>query len=139
MRGNDMSLIIGLIVAAVIVVGVIVAIAVTKSINEKKYRELESEALKKLNYSNWDFVSYFDESVIVKSRQTLEKYDDIKFFKEDKSKLSRAKKIIKRKKKSKSIYVSFSVITSLKNIRNTIGLQNILMKKSMMQKRIEFV
>ena len=42
MRGNDMSLIIGLIVAAVIVVGVIVAIAVTKSINEKKYRELES-------------------------------------------------------------------------------------------------
>lgn len=93
-----MSLIIGLIVAAVIVVGVIVAIAVTKSINEKKYRELESEALKKLNYSNWDFVSYFDESVIVKSRQTLEKYDDIKFFKEDKSKLSRAKKIIKRKK-----------------------------------------
>ena len=98
MRGNDMSLIIGLIVAAVIVVGVIVAIAVTKSINEKKYRELESEALKKLNYSNWDFVSYFDESVIVKSRQTLEKYDDIKFFKEDKSKLSRAKKIIKRKK-----------------------------------------
>ena len=98
MRGNDMSLIIGLIVAAVIVVGVIVAIAVTKSINEKKYRELESEALKKLNYSNWDFVSYFDESVIVKSRQTLEKYDDVKFFKEDKSKLSRAKKIIKRKK-----------------------------------------
>lgn len=138
MRGNDMSLIIGLIVAAVIVVGVIVAIAVTKSINEKKYRELESEALKKLNYSNWDFVSYFDESVIVKSRQTLEKYDDIKFFKDDKSKLIRAKKIIK-KKKSKSIYASFSVITSLKNIRNTIGLQNILMKKSMMQKRIEFV
>lgn len=93
MRGNDMSLIIGLIVAAVIVVGVIVAIAVTKSINEKKYRELESEALKKLNYSNWDFVSYFDESVIVKSRQTLEKYDDIKFSKRIKASLAEQRKL----------------------------------------------
>ena len=25
----------------------------------------------------WDIISYFDEYVIVKSRQTLEKYDDI--------------------------------------------------------------
>ena len=53
----------------------IIIIAIIKSINEKKYRELEAEVLKKLGFLNWDIVSYIDETVIVKSRQTLEKYD----------------------------------------------------------------
>lgn len=64
----------------------------------RKYRELELNALKDLRFSSWNIVSYFDESVKVKSRQTLEKYDDIKFFKENKEKLAEAEEIIKRKK-----------------------------------------
>ena len=36
-------------------------------------------------------------SSLVKSRQTLEKYDSIKFFKENKEKLTRAENIVKRK------------------------------------------
>ena len=91
----------------IIVIAIIVIIAATKSINEKKYRELEAEVLKKLGFSNWNIVSYIDENVTVKSRQTLEKYDDIKFFKENKEKLVRAQKIIKRKNEVANILSAF--------------------------------
>ena len=75
-----------LLIILLIVASIIVALAIIKSINEKKYRELETEVLKILNFHNWNVASYFDENIIVKSRQTLEKYDDIKFFKENKEK-----------------------------------------------------
>lgn len=91
----------------IIVIAIIVIIAVTKSINEKKYRELEAEVFKKLGFSNWNIVSYIDENVTVKSRQTLEKYDDIKFFKENKEKLVRAQRIIKRKNEVANILSAF--------------------------------
>ena len=61
-----------------VILAVIIAIVTVKSINEKKYRELETEVLKKLGFSNWNVVSYYDEYVTVKSRQSLEKYDDEK-------------------------------------------------------------
>ena len=44
---------------------------------EKEYRQLESDVLRELGLSGWNIISYIDERVIVKSRQTLEKYDDI--------------------------------------------------------------
>ncbi len=91
----------------IIIIAIIVIIAATKSINEKKYRELEAEVLKKLGFSNWNIVSYIDENVTVKSRQTLEKYDDIKFFKENKEKLVRAQRIIKRKNEVANILSAF--------------------------------
>ena len=34
----------------ILIVAIIVVIAITKAINEKKYRELEAEVLKKLNF-----------------------------------------------------------------------------------------
>ena len=64
---------------------------------EEEYRKFESEVLKKLGFSNWSIISYYDEDITVKSRQALEKYDDIKFFKEDKEKLTQADSIIRRK------------------------------------------
>lgn len=51
----------------------------------------------RIYFSNWNIVSYLDEQVIVKSRQTLEKYDAVKFFKENKEKLEHAEMIIARK------------------------------------------
>ncbi len=65
---------------------------------ERKYRELELNALSDLRFPSWNIIPYFEESVQVKSRQTLEKYDDIKFFKENKEKLAEAEEFIKRKK-----------------------------------------
>ena len=73
-----------------VILAVIILIVTVESINEKKYRELESEVLKKLGFPNWNVVSYYDEHVTVKSRQALEKYDDVKFFKENKEELVRA-------------------------------------------------
>lgn len=81
-----------------ILVLVIITIIVTVSIiTEQKYKQLEKQVLKELEFPNWNIISYFDEYVTVKSRQTLEKYDDIKFFKENREKLVRAENIIKRK------------------------------------------
>ncbi|PWM58526.1 MAG: hypothetical protein DBX93_01330 [Oscillospiraceae bacterium] len=75
----------------------IITVLTVNAINEKKYRELEFEVLRELGFSNWCMVSYFDEYVTVKSRQTLEKYDAIKFFKEHNEKLARAQRVIERK------------------------------------------
>ena len=61
---------------------IIFAIAIIENVRKKQYKKLETEILGELGFSNWNIVSYFDESVIVKSHQALEKYDDIKFFKE---------------------------------------------------------
>lgn len=80
-----------------LVIAIIVIIITVKIVTEQKYKQLEAEVLKELGFSNWNIISYFDEYVTVKSRQTLEKYDDIKFFKENREKLVRAENIIKRK------------------------------------------
>lgn len=83
---------------ALIVVVIIVIIAwAIHYVIEEEYRELESEVLKKLGFPNWDIISYSDEYVTVKSRQALDKYDDIKFFKENKDKLEQAEIVMKRK------------------------------------------
>lgn len=74
-----------------------VVVWVVKAIGEKKYRELEIAVLKELGFPNWGVVSYYDEYVAVKSRQALEKYDAIKFFKEHDEKLTQAHRIIERK------------------------------------------
>lgn len=90
-----------------IILVIIMVISIIKCIIEEKYKELESKVLKDLNISSWDIVSYFDENVIVKSRQTLEKYDDIKFFKENNEKLAQAKGVIKRKNNITNILNNF--------------------------------
>lgn len=80
-----------------VVIAIIAIIVVVKLIEKEKYNKLQSEVLKELGFSNWNMISYFDEYIIVKSRQALEKYDDIKFFKENREKLVQAEKVIKRK------------------------------------------
>lgn len=79
----------------VILVVVVIVIAVNSK-REKEYRELEAEVLRKLGFKDWEVVPYIDERVIVKSRQALEKYDDIKFFKENREKLEIVENTIKR-------------------------------------------
>ncbi len=81
----------------ILVLVIIIIIVAVSIILEQKYKQLEKEVLKELGFPNWNIISYFDEYVTVKSRQTLEKYDDIKFFKENREKLVRAENIIKRK------------------------------------------
>lgn len=94
------------LVSTLIIVCCIIVI-VYYIIANKKYKELEEEVLKELGFASWNIVSYFDEHVIVKSRQTLEKYDDIKFFKENKEKLVDAENIIITKDEVASELIGF--------------------------------
>lgn len=86
---------------------IIVVIVVIRLNNKKKYRELEGEVLKELGFENWNIIPYIDEYVKVKSRKALENYDDVKFFKENKEKLTKAENTIKRKEYLSSVLKSF--------------------------------
>lgn len=85
----------------------IILVAAFKIIKAQKYKKLEAEVLSELGFLNWEMISYIDEIITVKSRQTLEKYDDIKFFKEDRERLIHAERIIKRKNEVDKILKNF--------------------------------
>ena len=63
----------------------------------KVYDKLEKSVLQELDYPNWEFVPKADAYVTVKSRQTLDKYDSIRFFKENREKLEEAERILRWK------------------------------------------
>jgi hypothetical protein len=75
----------------------LIAIIVSKKVNKKKYKKFENEVLLFLGIPNWNNISYIDDYVVVKSRQALENYYAIKFFKEDNAKLDLARSIVVRK------------------------------------------
>ena len=81
-------------VLMIVIMGLLIFIIVSNL----KYKELESEVLRKLGFSNWNIVPFLDVRVTVKSRQTLEKYDDIKYFKESREKLSQTENVLRRNK-----------------------------------------
>lgn len=81
----------GFILLAIIVLFVLGAIA------ESKYKKLEAEVLAQLGFQSWEVISFCDAEVTVKSRQALEKYDDIKYFKDNREEFLRAEKTLLRK------------------------------------------
>lgn len=81
-------------VLMIVIMGLLIFIIVSNL----KYKELESEVLRKLGFSNWNIVPFLDVRVTVKSRQTLEKYDDIKYFKESREKLAQTENVLRRNK-----------------------------------------
>lgn len=78
-------------------IALLVAFVAFKIIAKIDYNNMESAVLQELGFKDWNIVPYFDYSVTVKSRQALEKYDDIRFFKENREKLSEANDILKKK------------------------------------------
>lgn len=91
----------------IVFIAIVVAIVAFKIMRKKQYENLEAEALLSLGFSSWNIIPYIDEYVTVKSRQALEKYDDIKFFKENKEKLPRAEAMIQRKSEISSRLTQF--------------------------------
>lgn len=83
----------------IMIILVIIAIEVIKAVKGQQYKKLEKAVLKDLGFSGWNSVPYFDKYITVKSRQRLEKYDTIKFFKENKDMLEKAEKVIEQKKR----------------------------------------
>ena len=74
---------------------------------EAEYKQLEAQVLKILGFSSWKIVEDIDEYVTVKSRQALENYTGIKYFKENKNRLVRAKNILRRKIEIKNTLETF--------------------------------
>ena len=87
-----------------IIMIVIVTIIIIRA---QKYKELEVEVLRELGFANWYSIPYFDAHITVKSRQALEKYDDVKYFKENREKLVSAEDVIKRKNNVATTLKSF--------------------------------
>lgn len=76
------------------IIAIIVIASVKHAINEKKYKKLQGEVLRKLGFQNWQVAPHINEHITVNSRQALDKYDDVKFFKENKDKLAQAENVI---------------------------------------------
>ena len=78
----------------------LLVIVITRAANhtkERKYKKLETEFLAELGVSSWDVFTSEDDIIIVKSRQALENYDEMKFFKEDRERLSEAEDALRKK------------------------------------------
>lgn len=86
---------------------IIIIYKIITTIINNRYKILESEVLNKLGFYSWDKIPYFDEYVTVKSRQTLENYDEIKFFKDNREKLAVAERVIGTKKEQGSVLQKF--------------------------------
>ena len=76
---------------------IVLTVIVVKICMKSAYNKLQKEALNELGFSDWNIISYIDDNVTVKSRQALEKFDDLKYFKENREKLLRAVNVTKRK------------------------------------------
>ena len=86
---------------------VVLAIIILRGILENKYKKFENEVLAELGFSDWNMVSFYDVEVTVKSRQALEKYDDVKYFKENREELTRAYQGIAKKTRVTEILTNF--------------------------------
>lgn len=65
---------------------------------ERQFYQMEAEVLRELGLRSWNAVPYYDKHTTVKSRQALEKYDDIKYFRDNKEMLEVAEKTIEQKR-----------------------------------------
>jgi uncharacterized protein YoxC len=94
---------------------ILMAVIIIPIIIKSEYKKLETAALNKLGFLNWDIICKYDEIVIVKSRQALQKYDKVKYFKEDKDRLEKAEKNIEKKNKVSKQLREFLVNNTLKS------------------------
>lgn len=80
-----------------IVIFVVVPLAKHDKKMNELYQELQTNVQKLLGVSGWNSVPFIDDTVNVKSRQSLDKYDEIKYFKENNYALDKAVKSIENK------------------------------------------
>ena len=105
-----------MLIFLLIVVGVILVINVVETTTrETQYKQLEAEVLNELGFANWEIIAYFDERVIVKSRQTLENYNDVKFFKENRDRFVVVERNIKKKEEIAEFLSKFLAVNIYKN------------------------
>lgn len=100
------------LLVGLLIVGIIVAtVFVFRYLEERERRECEYKAMEEEVFSKLGVsqktIARLDEQVVVKSCQTLERYDEVKFFKEDKTRLARVRRIFDAKKKTIDAFRGF--------------------------------
>lgn len=108
-------------------IALLVAFVAFKIIAKIDYNNMESAVLQELGFKDWNIVPYFDYSVTVKSRQALEKYDDIRFFKENREKLSEANDILKKKADIATLNYLTERLTASKKSKRLIAKNGLLL------------
>lgn len=74
-------------VLPLVLVAVALCVALCFSIESERRRIMERDVLDELGLSSWSDIEYIDFKVGVRSRDALDKYDYIKFFKENEAAL----------------------------------------------------
>lgn len=92
------------IIAALPIIGIYLCV---KSINDSRYKKLEAEVLKELGIPYWNVSPRIDKNVEVKSRKSLESYNEIKFFKDNPQNFAHVKSVLERKSKVAAILKEF--------------------------------
>ena len=97
--------VIAVVLGVVLLVACIIAIVKNSrdKKNEAEYKELEVAVLGNLGIPSWYIVKYFDSTVTVKSRQALENYDIIKYFKDNREALKTVEQGLNRKKETATL------------------------------------
>lgn len=90
---NEQAMIMGVIVMLALVTLAVYAIVTTIL-----YKKLNREILDSLDLPGWKYLSCEDELITVKSSKSVDNYDAIKFFKEDRSNLDKVAKVLDEKK-----------------------------------------
>lgn len=70
---------------------------------DAEYEKLQKQIFHNLHISAWTDIPKYDDTVIVKSRQTLDKYDWQKYFKENKDKLPVIEQVFALKKERRKL------------------------------------
>ena len=89
----------------------ILAFAILNAIYQRKtkklYVALEESIFQTVGISEWKYLTAWDYTVYVKSRQAIENYDELKFFKEDESRLPSALSVMREKQNYKEAFSAF--------------------------------
>lgn len=79
------------------------------------YKNLSKKVLEELGYKKFEFIAKYDDTIIVKSRQVLEKYDVIKYLKDDSNRLGMAEIKLMNKKEQAIKVNNFITSNQYKN------------------------
>ena len=110
-------LVLSLIGPLVTIVTFVIVDAIYKKKANDLYNSLEQSILQVAGVSEWRYLKARDYKVSVKSSQAVEKYDDIKFFKEDESRFPNVLTVMEQKQEYKKAFETFlkdNEYTSLK-------------------------
>ena len=97
------------------IISIPIAIAIVKSVNNERYRQLESEVLNHLGYQSWEVARFYDDEIYVKSRRTLDAYDQVRYIKDNGTSITDIKSKLASKERVRNALIDFLKDNQFKN------------------------